>query len=66
MTRESCTPHFTGPEPVEPGSFLGCIAGSEPWIRTLGIDHGQVLAETTVASAQRQQRNCAPRMRAGG
>ncbi len=67
MTRESCTPHFTGPEPVEPGSPPGRIAGSEPWIRTLSIDHGQVAAETTVglspaAAAQLRTQNAGRRV----
>ena len=40
--------HFTEPELVELGSFIGYIAGGQRWIRTLGIGHGEVLAETTV------------------
>jgi alkylhydroperoxidase family enzyme len=40
--------HFTEPELVELGSFIGYIAGGQRWIRTLGIRHGEVLAETTV------------------
>ena len=40
--------HFTEPELVELGSFIGYIAGGQRWIRTLGIRHGDVLAETTV------------------
>ncbi len=39
--------HFTEPELVELGSFIGYIAGGQRWIRTLGIGHGEVLAETT-------------------
>lgn len=39
--------HFTEPELVELGSFIGYIAGGQRWIRTLGIRHGEVLAETT-------------------
>jgi alkylhydroperoxidase family enzyme len=40
--------HFSEPELVELGSFVGYIAGGQRWIRTLGIDHGDVLPETTV------------------
>lgn len=40
--------HFTEPELVELGSFIGYIAGGQRWISTLGIGHGEVLAETTV------------------
>ncbi len=39
--------HFTEPELVELGSFIGYIAGGQRWISTLGIGHGEVLAETT-------------------
>ena len=28
--------------------FIGYIAGGQRWISTLGIGHGEVLAETTV------------------
>lgn len=48
--------HFTEPELVELGSFIGYIAGGQRWISTLGIGHGEVLAETTVGlSAQAAQ-----------
>lgn len=40
--------NFTEPELVELGSFIGYISGGQRWIRTLGIGHGEVLAETTV------------------
>ncbi|HSN39753.1 MAG TPA: hypothetical protein VLT92_06110 [Burkholderiales bacterium] len=40
--------HFTEPELVELGSFIGYIAGGQRWIRTLGIGHGEVLAQTTI------------------
>ena len=44
--------HFTEPELVELGSFIGYIAGGQRWISTLGIGHGEVLAETTVGLSQ--------------
>jgi hypothetical protein len=67
MTRDNCARHFTEPEPVGPGSFPGCIAGSESGIRTLGIDHGQVPAETAVglspaAAAQLRTKNAGRRV----
>ena len=40
--------HFTEPELVELGSFVGYIAGGQRWISTLGITHGDVMPETTV------------------
>ena len=40
--------HFSEPELVELGSFIGYVAGGQRWIRTLGIGHGEVLAENTV------------------
>lgn len=40
--------HFTEAELVELGSFVGYIAGGQRWISTLGIGHGEVLAQTTV------------------
>ncbi|MGE5526034.1 MAG: carboxymuconolactone decarboxylase family protein [Rhodospirillaceae bacterium] len=40
--------HFSEAELVELGSFVGYIAGGQRWISTLGIGHGEVLAQTTV------------------
>ena len=40
--------HFTEAELVELGSFAGYIAGGQRWISTLGVGHGEVLAENTV------------------
>lgn len=40
--------NFTEAELVELGSFIGYIAGGQRWISTLGVGHGEVLAETTV------------------
>lgn len=45
---EALHAHFSEPELVELGSFVGYIAGGQRWIRTLGIGHGEVLAENTV------------------
>ena len=39
--------HFSDPELVELGSFIGYVAGGQRWIRTLDIGHGEVLAENT-------------------
>jgi hypothetical protein len=40
--------HFSEPELVELGSFIGYVAGGQRWIRTLGLGHGEVLARTAV------------------
>jgi alkylhydroperoxidase family enzyme len=38
--------HFTDPELVELGFFIGITLGQQRWIKTLGIGHGEVLADT--------------------
>ncbi len=43
--------HFTIPELVELGFFVGLTFGQQRWIKTLGIGHGEVLADTTVGLA---------------
>jgi alkylhydroperoxidase family enzyme len=43
--------HFTEPELVELGFFVGLTLGQQRWIKTLGIGHGEVLAETTTGLA---------------
>ncbi|MBE3590739.1 MAG: hypothetical protein IMW98_07960 [Firmicutes bacterium] len=40
--------HFTEPELVELGAFIGFIAGGQRWIKTLGVKHGEYLADTAV------------------
>ena len=39
--------HFSTPELVELGFFIGLTLGQQRWIKTLGIDHGAVLGDTT-------------------
>jgi alkylhydroperoxidase family enzyme len=39
--------HFTEPELVELGSFVALTFGQQRWIKTLGIGHGEVLADTS-------------------
>jgi alkylhydroperoxidase family enzyme len=39
--------HFTEPELVELGFFVGLTLGQQRWIKTLGIGHNEVLADTT-------------------
>ncbi len=51
--------HFTEPELVELGSFIGYIAGGQRWISTLGIGHGEVLAETTIGLSAEAARKIA-------
>ncbi len=55
--------NFTEAELVELGSFIGYIAGGQRWISTLGVGHGEVLAETTVGLSPEAAR--AIRARAG-
>jgi alkylhydroperoxidase family enzyme len=43
--------HFSEPELVELGCFIGLTFGQQSWIRLLGIDHHQYLAGTSAAMA---------------
>jgi alkylhydroperoxidase family enzyme len=43
--------HFTEPELVELGCFIGLTFGQQSWIRLLGIDHHQYLAGTSASLA---------------
>ena len=38
--------HFSDPELVELGFFIGLTLGQQRWIKTLGIGHNEVLAGT--------------------
>ena len=42
---------FSIPELVELGFFIGLTLGQQRWIKTLGIEHGAVLGETTAGLA---------------
>lgn len=44
--------HFSEPELVELGYFVGFIAGGQRWIHTLGVEHGKVLFENTVGLSE--------------
>jgi alkylhydroperoxidase family enzyme len=44
--------HFTEPELVELGFFVALTLGQQRWIMTLGIGHGEVLADTEVGLAE--------------
>ena len=46
---------FTVPELVELGFFVALTLGQQRWIKTLGIGHGQVLADTTAGLARAVQ-----------
>lgn len=39
--------HFTVAELVELGNFIALTLGQQRWIKTLGIGHGEILADTT-------------------
>jgi hypothetical protein len=54
--------HFSEPELVELGSFIGYVAGGQRWIRTLGIGHGEVLAENTVGLSPEAAASVAERL----
>lgn len=45
--------HFTEPELVELGYFIGFTYGGQRWIRTLAVQHGEVLpgSHTGLAAA---------------
>ena len=43
--------HFSEPELVELGCFIGLTFGQQSWIRLLGIDHHQYLAGTDASMA---------------
>ena len=43
--------HFSVPELVELGFFIALTFGQQRWIKTLGIGHGEVLAENRVGIA---------------
>lgn len=43
--------HFTVPELVELGFFIALTFGQQRWIKTLGIGHREVLADTSVGLA---------------
>lgn len=45
--------HFSEPELVELGFFVALTFGQQRWIKTLGIGHGEVLADTQVGLASR-------------
>jgi alkylhydroperoxidase family enzyme len=43
--------HFSEPELVELGCFIALTFGQQSWIRLLGIDHHQYMAETDASMA---------------
>jgi hypothetical protein len=43
--------HFSEPELVELGCFIGLTMGQQSWLRLLNIDHHQVLPGTTASMA---------------
>ena len=43
--------HFTEPELVELGYFIAITMGQQRWLRTLGIEHHQVMAGTAASMA---------------
>ena len=47
--------HFTDPELVELGFFIGLTLGQQRWIKTLGICHNEILADTEGGLAPRAE-----------
>lgn len=45
--------HFTEPELVELGFFIGLTLGQQRWIKTLGIGHKEYMANTDAGLAKR-------------
>ena len=43
--------HFTVPELVELGFFIALTLGQQRWIKTLGIRHGETLADAAAGLA---------------
>jgi alkylhydroperoxidase family enzyme len=43
--------HFSDPELVELGFFIALTLGQQRWIKTLGIGHREVLADTSTGLA---------------
>ncbi len=43
--------HFSEPELVEIGYFIALTMGQQRWLRTLGIEHHQILASTDASMA---------------
>ncbi len=43
--------HFTEAELVELGYFIGFTYGGQRWIRTLGVQHGEVLPGSSTGLA---------------
>ena len=43
--------HFSNPELVELGFFIALTLGQQRWIKTLGIGHREVLADTKAGLA---------------
>jgi alkylhydroperoxidase family enzyme len=48
--------HFSEPELVELGFFVALTLGQQRWIKTLGIGHGEVLADTATGLAPPAER----------
>ena len=43
--------HFSGPELVEIGYFIALTMGQQRWLRTLDIEHHQVMPGTSASMA---------------
>jgi alkylhydroperoxidase family enzyme len=56
--------HFTDPELVELGFFIALTSGQQRWIKTLGIGHREILADTATGLSARAAEPAEPPQRA--
>jgi alkylhydroperoxidase family enzyme len=52
---ETLHTHFTNPELVELGFFIGLTLGQQRWIKTLDIRHQEIMAETQGGLASHEE-----------
>jgi alkylhydroperoxidase family enzyme len=52
--------HFSIPELVELGFFIALTFGQQRWIKTLGVGHGEVLADNAVGIAPSHSHRIGP------
>jgi hypothetical protein len=53
--------YFTVPELVELGFFIALTFGQQRWIKTLGIGHGEILADNAAGLAPSEERKIVER-----
>lgn len=48
--------HFTEPQLVELGHFIALTLGQQRFLKTVGVKHGEVLADTAAGLARAESR----------